>query len=128
MFWFDALTTSSGLDIFFLTVLTKSDLDQIKKAVREEVETEGSNTKKSLKTDILVLGARVQNAIKDLSSRTKNLEIGQKALGEKIDRVDKKLEGVQGDISEILTAIDQHQSMLENRVYRLEEEVGLSSQ
>lgn len=75
------MTTSSGLDIFFLTVLTKTDLDQIRKVVKEEVKP-----------------------------------------------LDKKIDNAQEDISEILTAIDKHQSMLENRVYKLEEEVGLSPQ
>ncbi len=76
-------------------MLTKTDLDQIRKVVKEEVKP-------------------VKEEVGSLRGEVKSL--------------DKKLDKAQEDISEILTAIDQHQSMLENRVYRLEEEAGLSSQ
>jgi hypothetical protein len=45
---------------------------------------------------------------------------------EEVKTIDNKLDLVQEDISEILTALDQHQMQLETRVEKLEEEVGIS--
>ena len=80
-------------------MLTNGDLKQIRKVIREEVEAEVDNAKKSLKNDIVMSRIKIQNNIGELSDRIKNLEIGQKSL-------DKKLDQIQEDISEILTAVD----------------------
>ncbi len=43
-----------------------------------------------------------------------------------IEAMDKKLDGVQTDVSDILTALDQRQTRIEGRVDRLEDEVGIA--
>ncbi len=71
-------------------MLTKNDLNQIRKVVKEEIQPV------------------------------------EERLSREIRGVDKKLDRAQEDISEILTAIDQHQTLLEKRVEKLEEHVGIT--
>ena len=101
-------------------MLTNGDLKQIRKVIREEVEAEVDNAKKSLKNDIVMSRIKIQNNIGELSDRMKNLEIGQKSL-------DKKLDQIQEDISEILTAVDKRQTSLEKRVLVLEEHSSIQT-
>ena len=99
-------------------MLTNGDLKLIRKTVREEVEAEVDNAKKSLKNDIVMSRIKIQNNIGELSDRIKNLEIGQKSL-------DKKLDQIQEDISEILTAVDKRQTSLEKRTDNIEDHLNL---
>ena len=101
-------------------MLTNGDLKLIRKTVREEVEAEVDNAKKSLKSEIIMSRIKVQNDIGELSGRVKNLEIGQKLF-------DKKLDKVQEDVSDVLTALDQHQTEIEERVLRLEENSNIQT-
>lgn len=56
-------------------MLTKSDLSQIRKVIREEVENEAQSLKDELQSDITMSRIRVQNDIGELKDRIKNLEI-----------------------------------------------------
>ena len=101
-------------------MLTNGDLKQIRKVIREEVEAEVDNAKKSLKNDIVMSRIKIQNNIGELSDRIKNLEIGQKSL-------DKKLDKVQEDVSDVLTTLDQRQTEIEKRVILLEEHSSIQT-
>lgn len=60
-------------------MLTKTDLQAIDKLlgkrVREEIEAEGKNTRDDLKSDIINFRIRIQQEIRELADRIKNLEI-----------------------------------------------------
>lgn len=88
-------------------MLTKDDLNQIRVAIREEVQTEINPLKedvKSLKTEVGSINKRLDNV--------------QESLNKKLDKV-------QEDISEILSeAIDRH-DRLEKRVDFIEKHLEL---
>ena len=65
--------------LYVIYMLTKSDLQAIDKLItgriREEVEAEGRNIRDELKGDIQESRIRIQQEIRDLSDRIKNIEI-----------------------------------------------------
>ena len=56
-----------------------------------------------------------------------DLEQIRKVVKEEVKPLDKKLDRVQEDVSEILISLDQRQTKLESRVDRLETEVGIAT-
>lgn len=76
-------------------MLTKTDLQAIDKLVskriREEIEAEGRNIRDELKSDIISSRIRIQQEIRDLADRIKNLEIRINSLGKDIKKDFQKL-------------------------------------
>lgn len=76
-------------------MLTKTDLQAIdklfSKRIREEIEAEGRNIRDELKSDILSSRIRVQQEIRDLADRIKNLEIRTNGLEKDITKSFQKL-------------------------------------
>lgn len=126
-------------------MLSKTDLSEIQKIlkqiVRAEVETEAKKTRSGMTLFRMKMEAslsRISDNVKDLSIETasnfnnvrknvQSLNTNIKALKTKIDSTDKKIDGVdrkldkaQEDISEILLKIDERQTKLEHRVDELE--------
>lgn len=56
-------------------MLTKSDLSEIRKIIREEVENEAKATKDEVQAEIKMSRIRIQTDIEELKDRIKNLEI-----------------------------------------------------
>lgn len=56
-------------------MLTKTDLSQIRKVVREEVENEAQSIKDELRSEIKMSMIRTHSEIKELKDKIKNLEI-----------------------------------------------------
>ena len=56
-------------------VLIRSDLDQIREIVREEVGNETRHVREELGYDMRVSRMEIQNDIRDLQDRIKNLEV-----------------------------------------------------
>ena len=56
-------------------MLTKTDLSQIRKLVREEVEAEGENIRTDLGGEIKLAGIRTTQELREINDRLKNLEI-----------------------------------------------------
>lgn len=56
-------------------MLIKSDFDQIRRIVREEIENEAQSIKDDLGTDINHAQLRIRSEIGELKDRIKNLEI-----------------------------------------------------
>lgn len=56
-------------------MLTKNDLTQIRKLVREEVEAEGENVRAEVNGEIKLAGIRTAVELREVSNRLKNLEI-----------------------------------------------------
>lgn len=56
-------------------MLTKTDLEQIKKVVREEIEAEGELIKDELSNDIRTSRMEVVGEIREQDDRLKNIEI-----------------------------------------------------
>lgn len=75
-------------------MLTKTDLQAIdklfSKRVREEIEAEGRNIREELRSDIIETRVRIQQDIRELADRTKNLEIRTNGSEKKLEDLGKE--------------------------------------
>jgi len=55
-----------------------------------------------------------------------DLEQIRKVVKGEVKTLDIKLDKVQEDVSDILTALDQRQTRIENKMNRLEDEIGIT--
>jgi len=92
-------------------MLTKTDLNQIRKVVREEVEGESKSLKEELQGEIKLVRIEIQKDIRALTNRIKNLEI-----------VTNK---IQKDIKSIINFFDKEFLRLRKRVEKVEEHLNI---
>lgn len=92
-------------------MLTKSDLSQIRKIIREETEAESENLKSDLEAEIKLARMELQKDLHDATTRLKNLEIGQRKI--------------QKDIKIIVNTFDKEYLQLKKEVGRIETHLNL---
>lgn len=92
-------------------MLTKTDLTQIRKIVREEIETESKSLKEDLLGEIKLVRIELQKEIRALASRVKNIEIAIKKI--------------QKDIKSIINFFDKESLQLRKRIERIEDRLNL---
>lgn len=95
-------------------MLTKTDLSQIKKLVREEVEAEGENTRSEIMSEIKLAGMRTATELREVNTRLKNLEI-------KTMRIEKDVKKVQRDLRKTSDFLDRENLKTVKRVQKIEE-------
>lgn len=109
-------------------MLTRTDLQSIDKLVskriREEIEAEGRNIRDELKSDIISSRIRIQQEIRDLADRIKNLEIRTNSLEKDIKKDFQKLNKRFTDLFDFL---DKDQLKTSKRVERIEQHLNLST-
>ena len=102
-------------------MLTKSDLSAIDKLVskriREEVEAEGKNTRDELKSDVITSRMRLDQQIRELAGRIKNLEIRVNKADKNSEKGFKKLDKRFTDLFDFL---DKDQLKTAKRVEKIE--------
>jgi hypothetical protein len=105
-------------------MLTKNDLDQIRKVVRQEVKVEVKDSTQTLESQIRLSRMQVQQNIGELDDRIKNVEI-------RLDDAANNAKKIQKDVSQIkkiqdtmLDLLDKEQMEQRKRIVRLEEHVG----
>jgi hypothetical protein len=113
-------------------MLTKNDLDQIRKVVRQEVKVEVKDSTQTVEGQIRLSRMQVQTDINELDDRAKNIEIRQDDTVNKVDKIQKDIDGLSKKVSKIqktqdtmLDMLDKEQMQQRKRIVRLEEEVGL---
>jgi len=94
-------------------MLTKADLKEIRKIVREEVETESQNIKDEIQADIKMSLIRVSGELNQIKDRLKNLEI--------------KANKIQKDLKYAVNFLDKEGLRVGKRVKRIEEHLGLET-
>ena len=92
-------------------MLTKTDLKEIRKIIREEVETESENNKSEIQAEMKMNMIRVVTEIRELSSRLKNVEV--------------KLNKMQKDLKYSVNFLDKFGLKIQSRVERIEEHLRL---
>lgn len=92
-------------------MLTKTDFLQIRKIVREEVETESKSLQEDLQGEIKLSRIEIQKDIRALKSKIKDLEI---ATGK-----------IQKDIKKIVGFFDEEYLQVRKRVECLESHLNL---
>jgi len=98
-------------------MLTKIDLNQIRKVIREEVGNETKALKDELQADITMARMRVQSDLDELKNRIKNLEI----------RITKMHKELKSEIKLVSNVLDKENLKTFKRVEKIEEHLGLSS-
>lgn len=107
-------------------MLTKGDLSAIDKLVskriREEVEAEGKNTRDELRSDVITARMRLDQQIRELTDRIKNLEIrvnnADKNSTKGFLKIDKRF-------THLFDFLDKDQLKTTKRVKRIEEHLKL---
>ncbi|MEK7113007.1 MAG: hypothetical protein AAB875_06875 [Patescibacteria group bacterium] len=106
-------------------MLTKTDLSEIqkiitvtaKKIVREEIEAEGKNTRDELKGDLITSRMRIQQEIRDLADRIKNLEI---RVNNSANNSNKGFKNLDKRFTRLFDFLDKDQLKTAKRVERIE--------
>ncbi len=97
-------------------MLTKSDVSEIRKVIREEVGNETQAIKEELQADINMSRMRVQSDIQELKDRIKNLEI----------RIAKMHKDLRNEIKFVSHILDKENMATLKRVKRIEEHLQIS--
>ena len=92
-------------------MLTKTDLSQIRKIIREEVETESQNIKDEIQADIKMSLVRISGELHRIQDRLKNVEI-------KINKIEK-------DLKYAVNFLDKESLKIQKRVERIEKHLKL---
>lgn len=95
-------------------MLTKTDLQQIRGVVREEVKI----TKSELGNDIAMFRARVAEEFRGVNNRLKNLEIG-------VVRLEKGQRKIQKDLAYQINILDKDHLSNLRRIERIEEKLQI---
>ena len=110
-------------------MLTKTDFDQIgklvRKVVREEVETEISDAKKTLESQIRLSKMEVRSDISDLDDRVKNVEVTVSTLDKDMKNVKKDLNYLKKSMNLVVKNYDEGDTKLARRVTRIEEHLQI---
>ncbi|MFZ5365916.1 MAG: hypothetical protein ACOZBZ_01345 [Patescibacteria group bacterium] len=94
-------------------MLTKADLSQIRKIVREEIETESKSLQEELQGEIKLSRMEIQKDVHLLANKVKNLEM----IANKIQK----------SIKSVVNFFDREYLRLRKQVERLEEHLNLPS-
>ena len=92
-------------------MLTKTDLSQIRKIVREEVETESGSLQEELQGEIKLSRIEIQKDVHTVKDRIKNLEIA--------------IRKIQKNIKSIVSFFDKEYLNMRQRIEHVEEHVNL---
>ena len=106
-------------------MLTKQDLNQIKKVVRDEVVSEGKHTQDELRTEIKLSRMQIQNDINGLTNRVKNLELQTNETGKAIVKLQKDVTKIKKDAKFTANFLDREHLLLERRTKRIETHLGI---
>ncbi len=92
-------------------MLTKSDLQQIRKIIREEIEEESENTRRELRTELKLFRMQLEDRMEKIEDSLKNLSI--------------RLRKVEKDISAAIDIFDKTDVKLTKRVEKIEEHLQI---
>ncbi len=73
-------------------MLAKTDIQQIRGVVREEIEAEVSNAKTSLESQIRMSRMQVQHDISQLGDKVKDIEIDLKDIKKRVRKTEKTVD------------------------------------
>lgn len=110
-------------------MLTKSDLIEIKKIIREEIGNEAQALKNELQADITIARMRIQTNIDELTNRAKNIEIRFTKIEEHLKKLDVKITKMHKELKEeiktVSSFLDKENMETLKRVKRIEEHLGI---
>lgn len=108
-------------------MLTKNDLNQIRKVIRQEVKVEVKDSTQTLGSQIRISRMQVQANIGELDDRMKNVEIRLDDVGSQVKKTQKDVSQIKRNQDTMLDLLDKEQMQQRKRITRLEEHVNLPS-
>lgn len=102
-------------------MFTKDDLKTFRKVIREEIEAEGKNIRDEINSRVISSRMSLQSDIRELSDRTKNLEV-------RTSSVEKIVKGTAKKLDKAIRVFDHLDVNLRKRVVKLEENTDLKLQ
>lgn len=108
-------------------MLTKTDLDQIRKVVRQEVKVEVRDSAKTLESQVRLSRMQIQADISGLDDRMKNVEIRLDDVSDDVKTTQKSVSQIRRDQSSMLILLDGEQMQQRKRITRLEKHAGLAT-
>lgn len=115
-------------------MLTKSDLSQIRKIVREEVENEVQSTRDELQAEIKLVRMelstridRLEDKFKNTEIRIGNIETSTNSIDRRLKRIESNIKKMRKDISVTIEHFDREAVVLHRRVKKAEEHLGLTA-
>ena len=106
-------------------MLTKTDLDQIRKVISQEVKVEVKDSTQTLESQIRLSRMQVQGSIGEVDDRIKNVEIKLDDVANNVKKTQKDISQIKRDQGMMLNLLDKEQMQQRERIVRLEEHVGL---
>ncbi len=88
-------------------MLTKNDLTQIKKVVREEVEAEGENIRSEINSEIKLAGIRTTTELREINDRLKNQEVRSARMEKDIKSLQKDVRKMRKDLTKTINFFDK---------------------
>jgi predicted extracellular nuclease len=109
--------------------LTKDDLKEIRKVVREEVKAEVKDTGKNLEGQIRITKVEIKNGLNELDDRMKNVEIRvdnlAESTGKDLKTLTKKVNKIDSNVEDVLGFLDAKDVELGKRILKVEEHLNL---
>ena len=90
-------------------MLTKNDLDQIRKVIRQEVKVEVKDSAQTLESQIRLSRMQVQSNIGELDDRIKNVEIRLDDVANNVKKTQKDVSQIKRDQGTMLDLLDKEQ-------------------
>ena len=112
------------MTVYGRNMLTKTDLKQMQKLLREEAEAEGRNIRNELQSDIRESRVRIQQDIRELSDRMKHLEI---RVNNAEKETKKGFQKINNRLTELFDFLDKDLMKTSKRVERIEKHLGLET-
>lgn len=112
-------------------MLTKQDLTQLRKMVREEVVTEARNSREELQAEIKLSRMETINEVNRLENRLKNLEIRisdfQTETKKWFKRIESNISRLRKDLNAFTVSFDRDRSNLQKRIMIIESHLGIAN-
>lgn len=108
--------------------LSKIDITQIRKVIREEVEAEVKDSARNLEGEIRSARMRVQSDISELDDRMKNVEIRTEAVGKDVADIKKRTRKIEKTVNVTAKLLDKDIVKTFKRVGRIEDHLGIPAQ
>ncbi|MEK9176630.1 MAG: hypothetical protein AAB520_04255 [Patescibacteria group bacterium] len=106
-------------------MLTKADLQQIRKVIREEVEVESKSIKDGLEHEIRTANLHLRKSLGELGDRTKNVELRLLSIEKELKSLRKDVKKLQKDVSVTIDVFNVEDTRLGKRVSRIEEHLRI---
>jgi hypothetical protein len=105
-------------------MLTKEEFTKLKKLVRDEVETEGKNTRVEINHSILMTKIKFSEGIDSLKSKVKNVEITTNNIEKDVSVIKKGVKKLQKDLKTTSNFHDMENLKTVKRVEVIERHLG----